>query len=168
LHRYACWTAARAVHPARHPGYKTANVSQALTKIEISKFIEDPGKLLQFPYEDVHYKLIEDLFIYLDKNMRTNKFEFGIGAKIIAVYFKTALIIPAIVLGKPYPKYFWSIYPPIDSGVIKHQFENMNYQWTEIDRQQHLKIIEEMLTNHAKVIRENGFWVMDYEFNDNK
>jgi len=161
LHNYACWTAARAVQNPATMGYRTDDVKVALDKIGISKYLikKEPLAL----YEKIHLEIVTDLL----KKMNKGDNEFGIGSKIVAIYFKTALIIPALSSGIKLSKFLKSIYPPIDSNVLI-ELGIRGIRWTSMDNLNHSRVISTMIEKKGEEIAEKGFWIMDYSFNNSK
>jgi hypothetical protein len=106
IHNFACWAAAKAVQNPHLSGTSNGIVRQALDDININSYVEDPTKLSD--YEKEHKKIVKNLIEKLkwDPNDR-----YGVAAKIIAIYFKVAIIIP----GKASSSIIEKIYPPIDA-----------------------------------------------------
>jgi len=165
LHRYACWTAARAVVRTGKEGYGTLPVAAALTSIEIFKFIENPENLTT-PYKEIHTDLVKDVLKNLRKKFPQHNDDFGIGAKIIAIYFKTTLILPALATGKSLSKCLKQIYPPIDRGVIQRNVQKQNFTWTNMNEAHYYELLDIMYSKQRTNIEKYGYWILDYEFNN--
>jgi len=163
IHRYACWTAARAVQNPTTQVYSTQVVTQALTNRDFINYLRDLQNLKS--YEKIHSKLVNILMDEVDVPL--DKKSFGVGAKILAIYFKTALIVPGLASGKEFPELLKVIYPPIDSNVLL-ELGLKKIKWTKMTQDEHLLVIEAMLVKNGDEIINKGFWIMDYEFNDNK
>lgn len=133
LHNFACWAAARAIQNPNLSGTRTGIIRQALDDINIYSYIEDPTKLDK--YEDAHKDIVDKLLTKLEwKNQETR---YGIAAKIIAIYFKVAIIIP----GKAPLSIINGIYPPIDAYNL-HKIKGFNnHKWTKLDKDTFDKII---------------------------
>lgn len=109
-HNFACWAAARAIHNPQNKGTKTKIIKAAIEKVGFEKYIENP-QLLE-SYKKSHNVLVNKLNKELDWNLDE---QYGVLAKIIAMYFKVAIILP----NKTSKKIMEQIYPPIDSHHLK-------------------------------------------------
>jgi hypothetical protein len=122
-HNFACWAAARAIHNPQNKGTKTKIIKAAIEKVGFEKYIENP-QLLE-SYKNSHKVLVNKLNKELDWNLDE---QYGVLAKIIAMYFKVSLILT----NKAPKKILEQIYPPIDShhlktiGLQKLRWTNMN------------------------------------------
>jgi hypothetical protein len=159
IHRYACWTAARATQH-RIKGLNGRIICSALDKSNIVRFQQ-----IYQPFKN--YALVHN---QLTKNMN-EEFErsglavgFGVLAKIIAIYFKTALIVPGLASDTILPDHLKEIYPPIDSNVLQG-LEIRNINWTKMTQKEHNIVIQRMLKLYGSEIQQKGFWIMDRFFN---
>jgi hypothetical protein len=109
LHRFAAWTASRAIRAEKGIDYP------AVFKIMDSLgYVKKISHITYFDkYSDKHEGLVVEIKERLKK--AGAKSTFGIAAKILAVYLKTAVIIPNI-----HSPVSTQIYPPIDSQVLKY------------------------------------------------
>jgi hypothetical protein len=109
-HHFACWAAARAIHNPNNSGTSTDIIKDAIEKAGLEDFVENP-KLLE-SYPSIHDSLVKNL----NKKLRWSIDEkYGVLAKIIAMYFKVAIILP----NNASKKIMEQIYPPIDSHHLK-------------------------------------------------
>jgi len=158
IHRYACWTAARAAQH-RIKGLNIEIICNALDKINIVRFQE-----IKQPFQNyalVHNQLTKNLNKELKKSNLT--VGFGVLAKIIAIYFKTAILTPALALKKPLKPYLKSIYPPIDSNVLKGIGMDST-KWKSMDQRAHKDVIKRMKKIDYKGIKQKGFWIFEKYF----
>ena len=122
-HNFACWAAARAIHNPHNKGTKTKIIKAAIENVGFEKYVENPQLLGD--YKSIHKELVNKLNKELDWNLDE---QYAVLAKIIAMYFKVAIILP----NKAPKKILEQIYPPIDShhlktiGLQKLRWTNMN------------------------------------------
>jgi len=88
IHNFAVWTSARAIQR----GFTTtSNIAKAIEEIELSNRIKEVSKD-PTTYDDWHRNTCNDL-IQAFKNLNI-ECSYGRGAKLLAIYIKTAVIIP--------------------------------------------------------------------------
>jgi hypothetical protein len=110
IHRYAVWTAARAVN---RDFAKTEVIRKAIEKSGMLKAYLDNPLTDSQEYESWHGKCATSLV----RSFKSVGIEcaFGRAAKIIAIYLKTAVILPNRGRGSVCK----AIFPPIDSILLK-------------------------------------------------
>jgi hypothetical protein len=151
LHNFACWAAARAVQNPHHSGTSTAIIRQALDDINIYSYVEDPTKLLD--YKNEHIKIVNNLLEKLGWDKDGDRY--GVATKIIAIYFKVAVIIP----GKASSSIIKGIYPPIDSLNLSKIKGFSNYKWTKLNKDKY----EDIITALDNQLKNNNSSFIDFE-----
>jgi hypothetical protein len=138
IHRFAVWTAARA---AQRGFTTTENISKAIKEVDLKNtFIKENITSVEFNilHQQTVCKLIEILNSYTDNKGNNLHTSYGRAAKIIAVYLKTAVIIPNRGVGHLSEV----AHPPIDRILLINLKENYkeinNISWTKFDREQYL------------------------------
>jgi hypothetical protein len=139
IHRFAVWTAARAV---QRNFTTTANIKAVIEKTQLKNLIENPD-IAHDDYDKFHdacAKKIIRLFEKIkDKNGNQIVATYGIAAKIIAIYIKTAVIIP----NRGKKELSKVAHPPIDRILLTNLKEDYkeikNITWTKFDRDQYLE-----------------------------
>jgi hypothetical protein len=122
-HNFACWAAARAVQNPNNSGTSTGIIKDAVEKAGLEAFVENP-KLLE-DYPSIHDYLVKKLNKKLGWSIDQ---KYGVLAKIIAMYFKVAIILP----NKASKKIMVQIYPPIDSHHL-NTIGLRNLRWTNMN-----------------------------------
>ena len=150
LHNFACWAAARAVQNPKLSSNSTDIIRKALDEINIYSYVEDPSKLSD--YEIEHKKIVKNLIGKLkwDSNDR-----YGVAAKIIAIYFKVAIIIPA----KAPSSIINGIYPPIDAFNLKSIEGFKDAKWTKLNEARY----DEIITALDEQLKNNNSSFIDFE-----
>jgi hypothetical protein len=88
-HRFAVWTAARAVQRAFTT---TDNIVQAINATSLRAFSEKKDAVSQHEFDEMHRKWCKDIIaLFGDKNITCS---YGRAAKIVAIYLKTSVILP--------------------------------------------------------------------------
>ena len=161
IHRFAVWTAARAV---QRNFTTTANIKAVIEKTQLKNLIENP-EIAHDDYDKFHdacAKKIIRLFEKIkDKNGNQLVASYGIAAKIIAIYIKTAVIIP----NKGKKELSKVAHPPIDRILLtklkeKKYLDIKNLSWTKFDRKQYLEIMR--IINKIKTKKNlKTFWEIE-------
>jgi hypothetical protein len=141
LHNFACWAAARAVQNPNLKGTNTKTIKNAIELLDLFSFVENPERLSDYPI--IHDKLVVGLLNKLNWVDQENRY--GVAAKIIAIYFKVAIIIPE----KAQIAIIESIYPPIDAHNLKKLKTIKNSKWTKLNKEKFDEIII-ALKKHTK------------------
>lgn len=135
IHRFALWTAVRA---SQRGWLDSTTISEALEEIDIRKYHKILKKNANLEYDFLHKELCNKLIE--SKKLKQHKPAFGRAAKVIAIYFKTAIVIPERGEGELINK----IYPPIDSILLENLAKKFiylsslkNYKWTQISEKEH-------------------------------
>lgn len=148
-HRYACWTAARAVQ--RGYSVKTPEIIGAIENTNLNKKVSALHRtpLTAVEFDDFHKEAANSLKIELEKHATTS---YGRAAKIIAIYIKTAHILAdhSSALSRV-------AHPPIDSILLKN-LGIKNEKWTELEEARYFELIDEF---RAK-LGDQPFWKLEY------
>ena len=142
IHRFAIWTSARAASKSR---LKNEEVASLITESKLREkvlSINNDSLLTQMDYHNWIKQIGEEMLILVKnkaypetnkKNFKNDNFTFGIAAKIISIYIKTAVVLPSngeSNLAK-------IAYPPIDSILLKNINESYNKKfntnWSKFD-----------------------------------
>ncbi|MBU3676573.1 MAG: hypothetical protein FGM54_05240 [Chitinophagaceae bacterium] len=160
IHRFAVWTAARAV---QRNFTTTANIKAVIEKTQLRKLIENP-EIAHDDFNKFHdacaKKIIRSFEKIKDKNGNQLVATYGIAAKIIAIYIKTAVIIP----NKGKKELSKVAHPPIDrillSNLKKEYKEIDNISWTKFDRDQYLETMR--IINNIKAQKKYfAYWEIE-------
>jgi hypothetical protein len=139
LHNYAVWTAARAVQRAFT---STRNIKEAIEAADLRSFAESPVDLTEQEFEAFHREAANWIMDSLRTNLVANA-TYGRAAKIIAIYLKTAVILPsrgACTRSRIF-------HPPID-GILLNNLsadpENPNLvhrPWTQLSEHDYWNLV---------------------------
>jgi hypothetical protein len=160
LHRFAIWTAARAASKCR---LSNQEISQLIEFISLREEIDKLRKL--DPLTESFYRnwihtignrMVEKVKATVypptkKENFKINNFTFGIAAKIISVYIKTAEVIPT----KGESRLSIIAYPPVDSILLKTINLNENlgltHQWSTLDWKGYEKNIDILIGHYGNI-----------------
>jgi|SRR5690348_5034534 len=145
-HRFAIWTAARAV---QRSWTTTTRISMVINAVKLSDFADTYKSLQgQQDFDEKHMKLCDKM---IEEFRHINvEASYGRVAKIVAVYLKTVIILGAEVDNEK----IRLIHPPIDRIVLRNLPANINFDeirklnWTQLDKNAYwtmVKIIRERL-----------------------
>ena len=146
IHNFACWAAARAV---QRKFTTTENIVNAINKSGLRDFVETYNGIGKAEFEAFHVtcaeKIIEELNNY--------KCTYGRAAKIIAVYIKTALIIPLHGVNCDF------IHPPIDAYNLSKIKGYEKRKWTKLNKDKY----KEIITALDNQLKNNNLNFIDFE-----
>ncbi len=148
-HRYACWTAARAVQ--RGYSVKTPQMIEAIENSGLQKAVSNlhTGAISAEEFDKFHREVANKLKAKLSVHTDTT---YGRVAKIIAIYIKTAHIMA-------YPDSALSrvAHPPIDRILLKH-LHVKDVKWTDLKEEDYFRLINTFRN------QTNGrpFWKLEY------
>jgi hypothetical protein len=133
-HNFAIWTSARAV---QRNFTTTDNIAIAIEKSGLRDFVESYKNISKEEFNDFH----EECAKKKNKSLQAQKCTYGIAAKIIAVYLKTALIV--------YNKgqNCGNIHPPLDRILITNfikcnKIKEYTYKpWTQLNHKDYWELI---------------------------
>ena len=156
LHNYATWTAARAV---QRNFTNTKNIKIAIDKSKLKDFSELQNCNTPEDFENFHRECTKEITnIFIKQGIPQDKSTYGRAAKIIAIYLKTAIIIPSGGNGI----ISQLIHPPIDR-VLSVNFSRKNNikrlcekGWTSLNEDDYWKLCER--------IKQEGFdlnWTLE-------
>ncbi len=163
IHRYACRTAARA-----------ASISR-FSNTEINDFIQSTGlrtALLQLKekpevaliYKDWFIEQVEQIKQQMEqyKSKQPEHFfrnvSFGIAAKIVSIYIKTAEVIPSAGTSPV----ACCAFPPIDSYLLKG-LKIKSKAWSGLEKEPYMLLLDEVI----KKSKGKPYWTIEYYWNLN-
>jgi hypothetical protein len=146
IHNYAVWTAARAT---QRKFTTTAKIKRAIEGSALREFSETGKCDSQDAYDTFHRRCAHQLIDGFDDSLR-DKATYGIAAKIIAVYLKTALIIPSG--GENTISQL--IHPPIDRILL-----------TNLSREHNIK---QLCVKGWTALTENEYWELCKRIQENE
>jgi len=139
-HRFAVWTAARAVS---RNFTSTAVVEMAIDKTDLRKFAEGSKHITAKTWREFHIRACNQLIKSLKQSNAKNP-SYGRAAKIVAVYLKASVIIVNNI--KDDKMEF--IHPPIDyillSALAKHTKIHglRTKKWTQLNKTAYWELVE--------------------------
>jgi hypothetical protein len=149
IHRYAVWTAARAASKSRLKNSEvdiivnTAGLREAVGELQKNTALTEPI------YRQWLKKKGEEIIAVVNERnwseFKTKQFSFGLAAKIISIYIKTAVVLPtngnsplAVIA-----------HPPIDSillkNINKHHHLKLETNWSTFDWMRYVNMIDKVL-----------------------
>lgn len=140
-HRFAVWTAARSV---QRSWTTTSKISQVIQSTRLHEFVSHYANISeQTEFDEMHRnwcdKMIDEFRVL---NVAAS---YGRVAKIIAIYFKTSIIIGA----DSGDKKIKFIHPPIDRILLRNLPTNVSefksirrLNWTQLDKQNYWLMVE--------------------------
>jgi hypothetical protein len=165
-HRFAVWTAARAVQRAFH-GSCTSNCNEALEKSGVTVFVGDASYsgMTDARFNELHVDWCRRIlaeFIRLGSTGAT----YGRSAKLVAVYLKTMIVVG----GFGYTDFGRVLHPRIDetllgnlagSPVIQspHKDTWADVTWTSLDEPSYYSLIDQLLgscTGRTSILDDRG------------
>jgi hypothetical protein len=159
-HRFAVWTAARAVN---RNFINTQCVSDAIEKTALPiKFEKLAGytTLDHAAFDAFHREAVNALVSYLQKQLgeSAQKATYGRASKIVAMYIKTRYVIP-----NPTCQISKVAHPPIDAILLKNlsiEYKSLkvnNTKWTQLSESSYFELVDK-LRQH---IQFDYFWELE-------
>ncbi len=138
-HRFAIWTAARAV---QRSWTTTFNISHVITSVNLLDFVGTYQSLLnQEEFDALHSHWCEKMINEFEAlNIKAT---YGRVAKIIAIYLKTSIV----VCRETDDDQLRFIHPPIDRILLKNLPGNRDFSaiqklnWTQFDKESYWKVV---------------------------
>jgi hypothetical protein len=158
LHNYAVWTAARAV---QRNFTNTLNIKAAIEHAGLNEFVIKNNETITANEYDNHHRIFAHKIVECLNEMNI-PCSYGRAAKIIAIYFKTSIILPSFGEG-PLSAI---IHPPIDSILLKNLRKNESMpelsrlKWTLLDENEYFELI-----NKLRNIGYKKFWYIEKYWN---
>lgn len=139
-HRFAIWTAARAV---QRSWTTTANISRVITAVQLQALVESYKNLKsQAEFDEIHKRLCEKM---IDEfRLLGVESTYGRAAKILAVYLKTSIIMAADVDNEQ----MRFIHPPIDRILLRNLPVNIDFgevkklNWTQLNKDKYWSMVQ--------------------------
>jgi len=153
LHNFSVWTAARA---SQRNFTTTKNIKEAIEDTRLKKFIINKRLWNSKSFDKFHRECCHSIIRCL-KNKRI-KTTYGRASKIVAIYIKTAIIIPS--LGKN--SLAKIAHPPLDNILLTNlhkKYKNLklnNEKWTHWTESEYFEIIKKLRT-----LQLNKFWEIE-------
>jgi hypothetical protein len=148
IHNFSVWTAARAVQRAFT---KTALIKYAIEDSDLRTFSESSDECDQKSFDEFHKRCAKQI---IESFYRNNIVcSYGRASKIIAIYLKTAVIIP---LGEKHAKSS-VIHTPIDSILLKtldkkFRLNEFKYiRWTNLDETNYWALINKLKSKSLSI-----------------
>ena len=160
IHKYAVWTAARAVQR----GFKGAT-TERISKAIDSALLKDKFLLANDEWNDDSFKKAHNDAIKILKDKLNCTY--GRAAKIIAIYIKTSVILP----NKGKCSLSKVAYPPIDdillSSLKKIGIIESYERWTKIDDKEGDSFFD-IISKIREEVRDKPLWQIEFYWNPNK
>ena len=145
LHRYAIWAAGRAIHRGLK-NFQVEILKEILNNIEVRQAIDEflKNEVNNDSFENFHRNFANCIITKFNNKKIT--ITYGRAAKIIAIYFKTTIIITEKGEGK-FSNY---IHPPIDKYLLRNLSKHFNMprwkylKWTKLNEQEYWQLIREI------------------------
>lgn len=161
LHRYACWTAARAASIGR---FKNSEIEGCFLQIclrEKVQHLKDDNFLTHESYSEWFITTCEQLMEVLSKiktKDKERKVSFGIAAKLISIYIKTVEVLPSS--GKSHLSAI--AFPPIDSILLKNLKQKEGLQilstsWSNTKKDAFMALVHQL----KAFIGREPFWKLE-------
>ena len=167
-HRFAIWSAARAVQSARKK-IKTQEIDEIIKIIKLKDAADEKLSKINLGFdEDVYFDSSIDFeqfhFDYTHKIMKelSIKASYGFAAKILAVYLKVYAVIP-----NPHLEFSKLCHPPIDSRLLKNLKSlgitiNKNLCWSKMSEKEYWELLKTIQEKFYDVIEMKGFWALEF------
>jgi hypothetical protein len=161
IHRYGKWTAARAASSGR---FSNLEISACIDQVRLRQRLERLKKqeISHKQYENWFIQIVSELQACLQSiaNTTTRKrnASFGIAAKVVSIYLKTAEILPS----KGLSNVSEVAYPPIDSVLLiklnrKFKLELKSTAWSKFDKEDYTEVLQKL----RKINLEIGGWQLE-------
>ena len=143
-HRYAIWTVAR----AQRAFATNTVIADAIKKSDLRSFVEKTTNISQENFDDQHRAWCQTIISYFTGE----KCKYRRAAKMVAIYLKTAVILP----GNGTSQLCDVIHPPIDRVLLQciaaktplKRFAKIN--WTTADHDTHWSIVRDLRETFGK------------------
>jgi hypothetical protein len=151
LHRYAVWTAARAVQCGLT---STKNIQAAIDKTGLNRFLDSDLVMSEVEFDKFHRETAKKLI----EELKDFGLTYGQAAKIIAIYLKTSVIIRTS--GKSELSKF--IHPPIDHILLTninndhHELGLKGIKWTQLTETEYFDVIDKI-----RLLKFEYFWEVE-------
>jgi hypothetical protein len=138
-HRYAVWTAARAV---QRSFTTTENISKAINATSLRSFAESNEPVSQHQFDELHKQWCDSIMSYLE----AKDCSYGRAAKIAAIYLKTAVVLPACGIDDK----SLVIHPPIDRILLQTIGEKeglkelLKKKWTQLGKDDYWNLVSQL------------------------
>jgi len=145
--KFAAWVAARGTQR----GFTTTkNLVEAIEEAKLNKIIRNKDNWVESPeeFDSLHKELSQKIMKSLNSKDVKGKITYGRVAKLIALYFKTIIVIG----GYHNTKFAEILHPPIDSKLLENLSELDDYPkelrdkwkniaWTKLTKKEYFDLI---------------------------
>jgi hypothetical protein len=137
-HRYAVWTAARAV---QRSFTNTENIQEAIDATGLRAFSEANDTVTENQFDELHTQCCNQLIASFGPGVVCS---YGRAAKIIAIYLKTSVILPSHGASALCDV----IHPPIDSILMNKLSEEdgmktlATRRWTQFEKEDYWQVVD--------------------------
>ena len=153
-HRYAIWAAARAQRAFK----KNEEICEALENTSLRQFSEQLISVTQTEFDHQHREWCHAI----TKHFGEDKCKYGRAAKLVAIYLKTAVVLPS----QGASQLCQVIHPPIDSILLHHIAQKTSLkdvaklQWTKLDEEPYWALIDTLRKQFGECN-----WLLEYYWN---
>jgi hypothetical protein len=168
IHKFACWTAARA---SQERFMSSEVIIEAINSSGLKDIIDRPRSrpASEARFKIWHHKIAKKLIDSLGAKPAT---DFGRVAKIIAIYLKTAVLLPEGNI--PFTQI---MYPPIDSSLLNNLSQKMKgkdkffskylsqIRWTKMNKIDHNELIKSI---KAHKLHKPAFWMLEVNWENHR
>lgn len=157
IHRFAVWTAARAV---QRNFTTTAKIRIAIEQTDLKKLLQNE-QIATKDFKSFHIQCCNTLIASFAESKEHATY--GQAAKIVAIYIKTAIII-----SKKEGSLLTKIaHPPIDRILLtaiskKHPIKIIN--WTQLNEERYWELIQK-LSDISNTFYNGEFWMLEKDWN---
>jgi len=158
-HKFATWAAASGAYR----GFTTKkNLVESIEEADLRKIVENKNEWVKSPeeYDSLHKKLAQDIIKSLKSKDVKGEITYGRASKLIALYFKTSIVIN----GHPTTKFAEVIHPPIDRKLLQslskreeYPTKLKNFAWTKLSKEKYFELINIL----RKVDSDKPFWKLE-------
>lgn len=155
IHRFAVWTAARAVQ--RGFSYSTNEIKKAIEFSGLRNLLDGNRPITEREFEIAHKRWCHAI-------MRKLKCSYGRAAKIVAIYIKTTIILPE----RGNSTLARIAHPPIDNLILssiakkfKKYKQLSNIKWTRLNEEEYWELIRILIEILKEILRRKYWWELE-------
>jgi hypothetical protein len=161
VHRYACWTAARAASISR---FSNNEISQFILENDLRNDLDKIRKeeITSDEYKKWFVEATESIYTSMKHYVDTRdeklfrNISFGIAAKVVSIYVKTSEIIPSGGLS-PISKV---AIPPVDSYLLKG-LKIKTKPWSTLNKEEYMTLVHDL----EERVQGEPFWKLEFYWN---
>ena len=163
VHKYACWTAARAASISRFSNNEIIQfISETGLRNELNKINKEA--ITREKYKEWFVRQTEAIEESMNKYVGSRdksvfrNVSFGIAAKVISIYIKTSEVIPSGGLSAISKVAI----PPIDSFLLKG-LKIKGKAWSSLNKEEYMKLVNDL----EERLEGEPFWKLEFYWNLN-